>query len=108
MEFSDLARLASGHVEARIIQTAVELGVFDCIGDQKLDAPAIAASLATDHRATDLLLHALTALGLLAKSGQRFSLASVSAKYLVKSTTHYLRGMILFDCSLSHFGAGLS
>lgn len=100
MEFSDLARLASGHVEARIIQTAVKLGVFDCIGDQKLDAPAIAASLATDHRATDLLLHALTALGVLTKSGQRFSLASVSAKYLVKSSAHYLGGMILFDGSL--------
>jgi hypothetical protein len=32
MEFSGLTRLASAHVEARIVQTAVELGVFDAIG----------------------------------------------------------------------------
>src|SRR5438093_5643220 len=78
----------------------IEIGDLDCIDYQILDASAIAASLATDHRATDLLLHALTALCVLTKSGQLFSLASVSAKYLVKSSAHYLGGMILFDGSL--------
>jgi hypothetical protein len=100
MEFSDLARLASGHVEARIIQTAVELGIFDCIGTQELDAAAIASSLSTDRRATDLLLNALTALGLVVKTGERFSLGPAAVKYLVKSSPHYLGGMILFDGSL--------
>jgi hypothetical protein len=100
MEFSDLTRLASGHVEARIVQVAVEFGVFDCIADRSLDATAVATSLIADRRATELLLNSLTGLGLLVKTGDRFSLSSISAKYLVKSSPQYLGGMILFDASL--------
>jgi SAM-dependent methyltransferase len=65
-----------------------------------LDVSAIASSLSTDRRATELLLNALAALGLLAKTGQQFSLAPASTKYLVKSSAHYLGGMILFEDSL--------
>ena len=100
MDFSELARLASGHVEARIVQVAVELGVFDAIGDQAMDAGCIASSLGTEGRATILFLNALTALRLLEKTGDRFALMPVTAKYLVRSSPRYLGGMILFDASL--------
>lgn len=100
MEFSDLTRLASGHVEARIIQTAVELGVFECIGHADLDLGTIVSALSTDPRATDLFLNALAALGLLRKRHDKFSLTPIAEKYLLKSSAQYFGGMILFDGSL--------
>ena len=99
MEFSELTRLASGHVEARIVQTAVELGVFDAIGETPMDGPSIARRLGTDEPATMLFLNALAAVGLLEKTADRFALGLASKKYLVRSSKHYLGGMIRFDSS---------
>jgi SAM-dependent methyltransferase len=100
MEFSELSKLASGHVEARIIQTAVELGIFDSLQNQPLSARAVRDSLRTDLAATELLLNALTALGLLEKSQDVFSITPVSEKYLLRDSADYLGDMILFDASL--------
>ncbi|HEU4340282.1 MAG TPA: methyltransferase [Candidatus Binatia bacterium] len=100
MEFSELTRLASGHVEARIIQAAVQLRIFDCIGSQSVDAPAVASALGLDPKATELLLNALTAVDLLHKRDNRYSIAAVSAKHLLRTSPEYLGGMILFDASL--------
>lgn len=100
MDYSDLARLASGHVEARIVQTAIELRLFDCIGDRALPAAEIAAALATDPRATELLLNSLAALALLDKRDKRFSLSEAARTYLVVQSPRSLSGMIFFDASL--------
>jgi len=100
MDFSELSRLASGHAEARIVQTAVSLGVFDIIGNRGSEAAAVAASVAADPRATELLLNALVALGLLKKENSRFSLTEVSAAYLVRDSAEFFGDMILFDASL--------
>jgi predicted O-methyltransferase YrrM len=100
MEYSDLASLASGHVEARIIQAAVQLGIFDAIGDGSDSSRAVAAALHLEPRATEVLLNALAALELLEKNGERFSLAAVATQYLIRTSSHYLGGMILFDASL--------
>ena len=100
MNFSDLSRLASGHAEARIVQVAVSLGVFDVLKGKNANAPTIAASIQADPRATELLLNALGALELLTKTNNLFSLNDVSATYLTRSSPKYLGGMILFDASL--------
>lgn len=100
MDFSDLARLASGHAEARIIQVAVSLGAFEALQDRGRPAPDVAASLQTDPRATEFLLNALAALGLLEKKDGLFFLNDVSSVYLVRGSEKYLGGMILFDSSL--------
>ena len=100
MEFSDLIRLASGHVEARIVQAAVQLGIFDCIGSQSVDSHSVAAALGLDAKATELLLNALSALDLLQKRDDRYSLAPVAMKYLLRTSAQYLGGMILFDAAL--------
>jgi hypothetical protein len=100
MDFSQLARLASGHVEARVIQAAVELGLFDGIADRSLDAAEVAARLRTDLRATELLLNALAALSILQKQGDRFSLAAAAKTYLLTQSPRSLCGMIRFDASL--------
>jgi len=100
MDFSKLARLASGHVEARMIQVSVQLGLFDCIGDQTLNAARVAGALRTDLRATELLLNSLAALALLEKRGDHFSLSGVAKTYLIRKSPRSLCGMILFDASL--------
>ena len=100
MDFSELTRLASGHVEARMIQAAVQLGLFDCIADRSLTAGQIAARLSTEPRATELLLNGLTALSLLRKEGEQFSLSPAAKTYLVGSSRNSLCGMIRFDASL--------
>jgi SAM-dependent methyltransferase len=100
MEFSELGRIASGHVEARIIQAAVQLSVFDTISNNPSTSRSVAAALHLEPRATELLFNALAALELLEKTGEFFSLTPVAAKHLVRSSLHYLGGMILFDASL--------
>jgi hypothetical protein len=52
MQFAELAALAGGHAEARAIQTAVKLGVFDALEKSKLDATALAGRLGTPARET--------------------------------------------------------
>ena len=45
MDYSDLMKLAGGHVEARIVQAAVELEIFETMGSHALEAASIAGSL---------------------------------------------------------------
>jgi len=100
MDFSELSRLASGHVKARIIHAAVELGLFDCIADQTLSTEQVAAALGTDLRATKLLLNGLAALSLLRRAGEQFSLSTAAKTYLVGNSPKSLCGVIRFDASL--------
>lgn len=100
MNFSELMGLATGHVEARIVQSAVELGVFDALATSTLHARSVAADLKLEPRAAELLLNALTSLQLLEKRSEAFSLTEISKRYLVSSSPHYLGDMIRFDASL--------
>jgi SAM-dependent methyltransferase len=92
--------LASGHVEARIVQTAVELGIFDVLEASPLGAEAIATSRELHPQAAELLLNALTSLQLLNKQSDIFSLADIAKRYLLVSSPNYVGGMIRFDSSL--------
>jgi SAM-dependent methyltransferase len=107
MDFAKLSRLAGGYVEARIIQTAVELRVFDQLAEHPLDVDRLAARLQTDRRATELLLNALAALQLLTKRQNMFSLTAIAETYLVTNSSRSLCDMILFDASLWHAWARL-
>ncbi|MGE5301949.1 MAG: methyltransferase [Alphaproteobacteria bacterium] len=102
MDFSELSRLASGHVEARIVQAAVQLGVFDALENGPLEPLHIASALHTEARATELLLNSLVAMQLLEKKQNTFSLTPASRTYLVTDRPQSLTGMIRFDASLWH------
>ena len=92
--------LTSGHVEARIVQTAVKLRIFDALGDEPKSAEATSQVLHLEAKATELLLNALTAINLLEKQANLFSLADASKQYLLRSSPRYVGGMIHFDASL--------
>jgi hypothetical protein len=100
MNFSQLIGLASGHAEARIVQTAVQLAIFDRLQERALSAQEVAGRLALEPKATELLLNALASMDLLEKQLGFFSLTEVAQRYLLKSSREYLGGMIRFDASL--------
>jgi SAM-dependent methyltransferase len=100
MDFSALMALASGHVEARIVQTAVELQIFDALRDSSQTADQLARTLRLAPQATELILNALAALNLLYKNDEQFSLAEISRQYLLSNSPRYVGGMIHFDASL--------
>src|SRR5262245_28806549 len=100
MDFTELMRLVSGHVEARLTQTALELAIFDALEDSAATAEVVAKRLKLEPKATELLLNALTALELLHKGKEHFSLTEIAAKYLLKSSPQYVGAMIRFESSL--------
>jgi hypothetical protein len=100
MDFSQLMGLASGHVVARIVQSAVELKIFDAVEARPLSASGAASTLQLDAQALELLLNALTAVGLLDKHGEIYALTEISRQYLLRSSPHYVGAMIDFDAML--------
>jgi hypothetical protein len=99
MEFSEFAKLAAGYVEARVIQAALELGVFEALINSQ-EAGGVAAAIRCDARATRLLLNALVSIDLLTQEESVYSLNETSSTFLLKESPKYLGGMILFDSSL--------
>jgi hypothetical protein len=100
MNFSQLMGLASGHVEARLTQTAVELRIFDALENAPLTSEEAAARLALEPKAAELLLNALAAVELLHKNAALFSLADTARQYLLRSSPYYVGDMIRFESSL--------
>lgn len=100
MDFTELMRLASGHVEARLTQTALELAIFDALQDSDATAAAVANRLKLEPKATELLLNALVALELLHKGKDHFFLTETATKYLLTSSPQYAGAMIRFESSL--------
>src|SRR5215469_7357942 len=97
MEFAELAAMAGAHAEARAIQVALKLGIFELLARKSQNESEIAGSLGTNQRATMLLANAMVAIGLLEKHEGTYRLSSAADRYLVRSSPEYLGGMILFD-----------
>ena len=92
--------LAGGHAEARAIQVAVKIRLFEALEPGECGADSIAAAIRCDRRATMLLANALVALGLLYKRDERYGITDSSRRLLTESSPEYLGGMILFDEAL--------
>lgn len=82
---------------ARAIMAGVELDVFDTLADAPLTAEEVAARCRTDATATARLLRALTACGYLVLTGDRFALAPVSRKWLLRGGPRSIRDKVLFQ-----------
>jgi hypothetical protein len=100
MGFGDIAAMAGGHAEARAIQVALKLGLFEALLRGQLDEASLARAIKGDARATGLLANALAALGLLDKSAERYTLTDAARRFLIRDSAEYLGGMILFDAAL--------
>ncbi|WHT23346.1 class I SAM-dependent methyltransferase [Crossiella sp. CA-258035] len=83
MTGKDVVSALLGIRTAAVIRAAVELQVFDRLGDEALDADALAARIEADPRGTRVLLNALAAVGVLDTDGARFSIPAELAGPLI-------------------------
>jgi len=85
--------------ESRVILTALELDLFSAVGDG-CGAAGVATKLGTDPRATDTLMNALTALGLLAKKDGVFRNAPAAARWFAAGSPDSERQALLHTAHL--------
>lgn len=89
----ELRKLLMGFQASRVIMTANNLKVFDLLSVPRSAAES-AQALQTDMRATEILLDALTGLGLLKKSGGKYKNAAVAGQFLVGDAPASMAGMV--------------
>lgn len=77
---------------SRIFLTAVELDVFALLDTGKWTAAEMARRMGADTRATEVLLNALTSMGLLEKAGDKFANTKAAAKLLVPDSREHMGG----------------
>jgi SAM-dependent methyltransferase len=90
----DIMQIAVGFRQSRILLTAYELGVFTALGDNEKASGEVADELGTDARATDRLMNALCAIGLLEKKDGLFSNTPSAAELLVEGKPGYMAGLM--------------
>ncbi len=95
----DLQQSINGFRESRALLTAIELDLFTALGSGA-NATKVAEGLGTDPRATEALLNALVALGVLEKRDGIFTNTPVAARYLVEGAEHDSRAALMHTANL--------
>ncbi|MEI6670077.1 MAG: methyltransferase [Acidobacteriota bacterium] len=95
----DMAQTIRGFQESRVVLTAIELDLFSAVGEGAT-AAQVSAALSTDPRATEMLLNAVTALGLLTKSADTFSVTPVSRRFFTAGSTDNARPAMMHQVAL--------
>jgi (2Fe-2S) ferredoxin/SAM-dependent methyltransferase len=95
----DLMQTIRGFQESRVVLSAIELDVFSAVGEGAT-AAQVANTIAADHRATEMLLNALTALGLLVKIDDVFSATPVSNRFLTSGGQNDARAAMMHTVGL--------
>ena len=95
----ELMGMIRGYQESRILLTAVELDVFSAVADGAT-AAAVAKRCGTERRATELLLNALVALGIVQLQGECYRNAPVAARFLASDSPDDARTALRHNLSL--------
>jgi 2-polyprenyl-3-methyl-5-hydroxy-6-metoxy-1,4-benzoquinol methylase len=88
-----ILQMAMAFQQSRVLLTGYELGLFTVINEEWKTSAEVAEAIEADPRATDRLMNALVALGLLEKQGDRFTITPAAARYLVRGRPDYLAGL---------------
>ncbi|MFD9004807.1 methyltransferase [Streptomyces sp. NPDC059582] len=89
-----LIRLTIADCAAKVLHSAVTLGVFGALADGPADAGQVAGSTGLHHRMAGDFLDALAGLGLLERTGGRYRNSPLAQSYLVPDSTSYLGGFV--------------
>lgn len=89
----DIRELANAFRESRTFLTAFELKIFTFLDKHLMTSDDVAQKLNSDSRATDRLMNALCAMGLLKKVHGKFYNSDLSAKYLVEGKPDFMRNI---------------
>ena len=95
-----LLQVSGNYWQGFALHVSVKLGLYDILGDHEMGANELAAALECDERGLSLLLNAVTAMGLLTKSKDKFSNTEVSKAYLVKDSRHSIHSIIMHHHNL--------
>jgi SAM-dependent methyltransferase len=98
---AELLKLSGGYWSACALHAGVKLDLFSQSGT----IPELADATACDARGLEMLLNALTALGLLAREGERYAPTTFATEYLARSSPRYLGYIIMHH---HHLMAGWS
>jgi predicted O-methyltransferase YrrM len=85
-----IIEMAAGYQKSRIILTAFELDVFTAVGGGMVSAEDVARAIGANAKATERLLNALCAIGLLEKKEDFFFNTEASSRYLARGSEEYL------------------
>jgi len=80
--------------ESRVLLTAIELDLFTAVG-QGAEAAVVARRLGADRRATEMLLNALVAIGMLSKRAGLFSNTPAAARWLSRDSPDSARAPMM-------------
>jgi len=88
--------LTEGYAPAmgRVLALGAEIGIFDAVGRSGATAAEVAASCATDLRATDKLLRLLATMRYLRITGDRFELTRQTRRFLLADGSGSLRDIV--------------
>jgi SAM-dependent methyltransferase len=98
---AELLQLSGGYWSACALHAGVKLDLFSHAGT----ASELAQATASDARGLEMLLNALTALGLMKKVGDRYAATTFAAEYLSRTSPRYLGYIIMHH---HHLMAGWS
>ena len=99
-------QLSGGFRTSRVILTANNYALFEYLKTPKT-AYALAKRTKTDPRAMEILLDAVTALGLLKKTGSKYRNTSLAAKFLIAASPWYQGDMLRHSDTLWKNWSGL-
>ncbi len=89
----DIKKLAYAFQQSRILLTAIELKIFTTLEKHMLTSNEVAEKLNTDPRATDRLMNALCAMGLLKKIHNKFYNSESANNYLIEGKPEFMGGL---------------
>lgn len=89
-----LLKLSGSYWQTCALHTAVKLDLFTVIGKAEMTAEQVARRAGLDQRALTRLLDALTAMRLLAKTGDQYRNAPPAVQFLSKDSQRYIGHMI--------------
>jgi SAM-dependent methyltransferase len=89
-----IREIAYAFQRSRILLTAYELGIFTAVGNRRESSQNVAQTLGTDWRATDRLMNALAAMGLLVKEDGTFRNPPSGSSFLLPSSPDYMSGLM--------------
>jgi 2-polyprenyl-3-methyl-5-hydroxy-6-metoxy-1,4-benzoquinol methylase len=90
----EIREVAYGFQRSRVLLTAYELDLFAAVGQGDKPSSEVAAAIGTDVRATDRLMNALCAMGLMRKEDGRFSNTQAASRLLVRNSPEYMPGLM--------------
>lgn len=103
----DLNQTLRAYMESRALLTALELDVFTAVGSGAT-ASVVAEKIKTHTRATEMLLNALTSMGLLTKRGTVFSNTPATARFFAEGSKDYARPGLIHIANIWHRWSNLT